>query len=168
MESDLWGIIGVILILAGGVYIFYTSNARKKKWQSMVNEQQKVSYPLRLQASERMILFLERIRPHSLLTRVNTEGMSVFDLQSAILKQVKSEFEHNAAQQLYLSKNAWEKISAAAAAVPGSMVHTISTKANDKPAKDAVVFLLQNEDHAITSMINEAIEAIKEDVQKNF
>lgn len=69
--------------------------------------------PVRLQAYERSILLLERISPESIIIRVSRNEYSARQLQQELLGNITSEFEHNIAQQTYLSKEAWEKIKAA-------------------------------------------------------
>jgi len=71
---------------------------------------QKLSLPIRLQAYERVTLFLERISPESLLVRVNEPGMSVHKMQSTLLSNIRAEWEHNLSQQLYISNEAWELV----------------------------------------------------------
>ena len=64
--------------------------------------------PLRLQAYERIVLFLERVSPNSLIMRVHKPGMSAKLLQADLSKAIRDEFEHNMAQQIYVSLSAWE------------------------------------------------------------
>ena len=71
----------------------------------------KESLPLKLQAYERMILFLERIGPNSLLIRVNRGGMTAGQLQSELLATIRAEFEHNLSQQIYITNRAWIEVS---------------------------------------------------------
>ncbi len=71
------------------------------------------SQPLKLQAYERLILFLERISPNSILLRVNRSGMTAGQLHSDLLATVRAEYEHNLSQQLYVSEEAWEEVKAA-------------------------------------------------------
>ncbi len=66
--------------------------------------------PVRLQAYERIILFLERIAPESILLRLNRNGMTSAQLQSELLITIRQEYEHNLAQQTYVSTEAWEKV----------------------------------------------------------
>ena len=66
--------------------------------------------PIRLQAYERIVLFLERISLESLLVRTNTPGMSAAELHSMLLNTIRSEFEHNLSQQIYMSQQAWEVV----------------------------------------------------------
>jgi len=69
--------------------------------------------PMRLQAYERIILFLERIAPESILLRLNRTGMTSSQLQSELTSTIRQEYEHNLAQQTYVSVEAWEKVQTA-------------------------------------------------------
>ena len=66
---------------------------------------------LRLQAYERMILFLERINPSSMVMRMDKSNLSAADFQLQLLATVRTEFEHNLAQQLYISNETWQMVS---------------------------------------------------------
>ena len=74
------------------------------------NARQRDSLPLKLQAFERLILFLERISPNSLLVRVHCGGMAASQLQSELVSTIRAEFEHNLSQQIYVSEQAWEEV----------------------------------------------------------
>lgn len=65
---------------------------------------------LRLQAHERMIIFIDRINPTNLLLRVHFQGIGLIDLQNAVLDDIQSEFQHNITQQLYISASSWSLI----------------------------------------------------------
>jgi hypothetical protein len=69
--------------------------------------------PVRLQAYERSILLLERISPDSMLLRISKSDYSARQLQQELLSAITSEFEHNIAQQTYISTEAWEKVKTA-------------------------------------------------------
>jgi hypothetical protein len=66
--------------------------------------------PIRLQAYERSILLLERISPDSMILRISRNEYSARQLQQELLTNITSEFEHNIAQQTYISAEGWEKI----------------------------------------------------------
>lgn len=66
--------------------------------------------PLRLQAYERLTLFLERIEPGPLMLRVHRGGMDARDLQAALSGAIREEFEHNVTQQIYVSDKAWAQV----------------------------------------------------------
>jgi len=65
---------------------------------------------LRLQAYERLALFLERINFATVISRVRTPDMLANELQYAMVKNIREEFEHNLSQQIYVSSNAWNLI----------------------------------------------------------
>lgn len=65
---------------------------------------------LRLQAYERLALFLERINFAPVISRVRTPDMLASELQYAIVKNIREEFEHNLSQQIYVSSGAWSLI----------------------------------------------------------
>ncbi len=66
---------------------------------------------IRLQAYERLVLFLERINPQSLILRVRQDEMTAPELQMALLINIRTEFEHNITQQLYVSPMVWNLMS---------------------------------------------------------
>ncbi|MCK5078397.1 MAG: hypothetical protein KAR09_00550, partial [Bacteroidales bacterium] len=74
------------------------------------DETRKAISPLRFQAYERIVLFLERISPPNMVLRVNKAGMSKEMLQGELLRTVREEYEHNLAQQIYISDEAWEQV----------------------------------------------------------
>jgi hypothetical protein len=63
--------------------------------------------PLKLQAYERMTLFVERINPANLLVRLHISGMDAREMQNLILTEIRAEYQHNISQQLYISNDAW-------------------------------------------------------------
>lgn len=71
---------------------------------------QKEVLPLRLQAYERLTLFLERISPNNLLISTYKPGMKAARFQKELINKIRGEFEHNITQQIYMSSNAWNAI----------------------------------------------------------
>ena len=67
--------------------------------------------PLRLQAYERMAVFIERINPSSMLVRVHVAGTTVREIQQFLISEINTEFQHNITQQLYISVQAWNVVS---------------------------------------------------------
>ncbi|PKP10140.1 MAG: hypothetical protein CVU09_08410 [Bacteroidetes bacterium HGW-Bacteroidetes-4] len=89
------------------------TNEHNKQKVKIVLNNQKIITPIRIQAYERMVLFLERISPQSLVLRTQKPNMTNLDLQNALLRNIRSEFEHNMAHQLYVSDKAWEMVKTA-------------------------------------------------------
>jgi hypothetical protein len=69
--------------------------------------------PIRLQAYERMALFLERITPSKLLIRVSPTSSNEESYESLLIANIEQEFEHNLSQQIYVSDDCWNIIVAA-------------------------------------------------------
>ncbi|SHN24839.1 hypothetical protein [Mucilaginibacter sp. OK098] len=63
--------------------------------------------PLRLQAYERCVLFIERVNPANMLIRLNAPSYSAHELYSLIVDEIRNEYQHNITQQIYLSSRAW-------------------------------------------------------------
>ena len=83
---------------------------QRKQLYEVRKENQKATTPLRLQAYGRIVLFLERISPENLVLRVHKPGMSAKLLQANLIITIKTEFEHNVAQQIYISSSSWEVV----------------------------------------------------------
>jgi hypothetical protein len=83
-------------------------NDQDKRRHELIMQNSRTVIPIRLQAYERIVLFLERISLESLILRTNTPGMSAAEMHSALLNTIRSEFEHNLSQQIYMSQQAWE------------------------------------------------------------
>ena len=100
-------------IVTFGIYLTITTVANKifdkQKGEARLKNVE-ITLPLRLQAYERMCLFLERISPNNLLLRLVPSAMSALELQQILLHEIREEYNHNVAQQLYISSNAWEQI----------------------------------------------------------
>jgi hypothetical protein len=112
-------IIDIIKITIPALLVFLTAwillrnmirNDQEKRRQEVILQSARSVIPIKLQAYERIILFLERISMESLLVRVSTSDMSVSQLHSALLTTIRSEFEHNLSQQIYMSPQAWEVV----------------------------------------------------------
>ncbi|MBU2929978.1 hypothetical protein [Winogradskyella psychrotolerans] len=91
----------------------HIENENSRRRFLMQKDLQKESFPLRLQAYERMSLFLERIAPSKLLTRVNPTSSNKEDYESLLIATIEQEFEHNLSQQIYVSDQCWSITQAA-------------------------------------------------------
>jgi hypothetical protein len=85
-------------------------NDQDKRRHELILQNSRTVTPIRLQAYERIVLFLERISLESLIVRVSSSDMTANQLHSAMLNAIRSEFEHNLSQQIYMSPQAWEVV----------------------------------------------------------
>jgi hypothetical protein len=114
--NSFWEVLKIIL---PAVAVFFSAfflvksfldNETKKRDAELKKSASQIITPIRLQAYERVIIFLERIHPTNLALRVNKQGMSSDQLHSELIKTIKGEYEHNISQQIYLSQTAWELV----------------------------------------------------------
>jgi hypothetical protein len=66
--------------------------------------------PIRLQAYERIVLFLERISPNHLLLRLGNSADTALDLHQTLLREIRDEYNHNLSQQVYMTQQAWDQV----------------------------------------------------------
>ena len=85
-------------------------NDQDKRKQELILQNSRTVIPIKLQAYERIVLFLERISLESLLVRISTPDMTAVQLHSVLLTTIRNEFEHNLSQQIYMSPQAWEVV----------------------------------------------------------
>ncbi|HOZ76177.1 MAG TPA: hypothetical protein PLS51_03525 [Flavobacterium sp.] len=98
------------LITGAVAYYFFqmhTKNEEGRRRFVLQKELQKNALPLRLQAYERMVLFLERINPTKLLIRITPISENKNDYENYVIAQIEQEFEHNLTQQIYMSDDCW-------------------------------------------------------------
>ena len=98
-------------LITGGVayYLFdnyFKDQQNTRRWL-LQRENQKHSLPLRLQAYERLALFLERINPAKLLIRVAPLNDNKVDYQNLLIHHIEQEYEHNITQQVYVTNELW-------------------------------------------------------------
>ena len=97
-------------------YYFFSSfmkNEEKRRRFITVRESQAKTLPSRMAAYERLVLFLERIKPASLVVRTKPGNLSKSEYEQTLVAAIEHEFEHNIAQQVYVSEECWNIIRAA-------------------------------------------------------
>lgn len=130
------------------------------------NNNQKFSATMR--AYERIVLFLERTQPNSILMRQNLTKMNCLQLQTTLLKQIREEFEHNVAQQLYVSREAWALVCNA----KESLIKLINLSAAQFESSDAAIKMAEFIIKAYSELKNPpsevAIDFIREEIKNNY
>ncbi len=100
-------------VMFGALYFVmnrFLDTEHRKQLMVLRKENNTVTTPLRLQAYERLVLFLERISMDKLVLRVNKPGMSAKLLKAELLRTIQQEFDHNLTQQLYISNTSWDTV----------------------------------------------------------
>lgn len=104
-------------IITGAIaYYFFkehTKNEDGRRRFLLKKDMQVSALPLRLQAYERMALFLERISPTKLLVRISPISSDKESYESLLIQNIEQEFEHNLSQQIYISDKCWNIVTTA-------------------------------------------------------
>lgn len=139
-------------------------NDQEKRRQEIMLQNARIVTPIKLQAYERIVLYLERISMESLLVRVSTPEMSASQLQSSLLTAIRSEFEHNLSQQIYVSPQAWEVVKNARSNTI-KIINSEAEKVKDNAPSIEFSMLLLNRVMEIEKEPTQvAIEFIKEEI----
>lgn len=102
----------VVGVIAFYFFNMHIKNEEQRRQFLIRKKNQETALPLRLQAYERLTLFLERISPGNLLTRVQPISKHSKDYANLLIQHIEQEFEHNLAQQIYVSPECWNVIKA--------------------------------------------------------
>ena len=152
MSLTTWILIGLIVLMTviGGYFMFSGKKSDNQTNTTVV--------PLKIQAYERLVLYLERIRYAVLVKRIFMPGMSRTDLQFALIQNVQDEFEHNLAQRLYISEASWFNV----VIVKDEVLKNINATFGENPDADAATMaqIIASMDN---SLIDKAVIAIKKE-----
>lgn len=110
-------------------------------------ENKKIAFPVRMQAYERMALFLERISPGNLLLRIKPHSENKENYANLLTRNIEQEFEHNLAQQIYISEECWNVVKASKNATVNSIRKTL--------AKDDVQTAADLRQNILTSLLDQ-------------
>ena len=162
------------LALAGWIFYLlvkrYFDNQQKQQLLQIKMDERKETLravtPIRLQAYERMALFLERISPDSLVLRCWKPGMDLRLMQGVMTKNIRDEWEHNLSQQVYLSPELWARIREA----KDEMVNLVNSAAvtladTTDPTRLAAGIFASVAQHSPTSV---ALEAMHKEINELF
>lgn len=100
----------VVLITAYAVLQSQHKKDITLKQLELRQQQDRSVRPIRLQAYERLALFLERCHFSNLIPRIRQSDMTARELQYAMITALRSEYEHNLTQQIYVSGQLWRNI----------------------------------------------------------
>ncbi|MCB8999549.1 MAG: hypothetical protein H6540_05710 [Bacteroidales bacterium] len=143
-------------------------NDEKKRRYDISRDKRETTLPLRLQAYERLILFLERIAPEALVMRVSRQDLNVNQTLSELVASVRTEFDHNMVQQTYISSQAWDMVKAA----KNNMIKLITESASELKPNDKGTLLgrqiLENAMEMDVTPVAPAIEYLKREVRELF
>lgn len=164
-------VISIVLIIFLIISYFILFKGKKNETNSIpafMNEDvnvdlqvvsRKIIIPLKIQACERLLLYIERIQFPVLVKRVFMPQMSRNDFQFSILQNVQDEFEHNLAQRLYVSEQTWQLIMLAKEEV----LQNVNAVFNDNPDADVAVIAQK-----LASFANPVVEQAVISIKREF
>ncbi len=123
---------------------------------------------IRLQAYERIVLFLERISPQQLVLRVDAGEMDLDRYHRILLQTVREEFEHNIAQQIYITAKAWELVKSAKESVLQIINRSKAALKPDASAHDLAAKIIEIEMLEGNKQMGGTILFIKREVMELF
>ena len=122
----------------------------------------KIIMPLKVQAYERFLLYLERVQLPQLVKRVYVPGIEKGQFHLQLLQNVREEFEHNLAQQLYVSNSTWNAVFNA----KEELVNQINTTFERLKDEEDVSIIAQSLVALPNPVVEQAISVLKHDFER--
>ncbi len=158
--DPIWQVIGYIipaLVVFLTTYMVLRAFLDREQQMRLMEYRQahlREALPVRLQAYERLTLFLERMSLNNLLPRVRKQEMTVAEFRMALINNIRMEYEHNLSQQVYISADAWGMVRAAKEETISVINRNAMTLLPELPGielhKKIIAELAETEDDAIT------------------
>jgi hypothetical protein len=124
--------------------------------------------PIRLQAYERMSLFLERIALHNLIMRVNEPSYNVAQFQQVLAMEIRNELNHNLSQQVYMSDQAWVLIKKATEDILSTVNMAGSVLPQDAKSIELVRQIFEIQSSRSEDPTAPALKFLKDEIRKSF
>ena len=169
-------IIFVVTLIVFGYYMLhqtkeFVTNEQKKTLLEIQkiseSETKRVVTPIQLQAYERLVLFLERMKPDNLVLRCYSVDMNTQLLRDVMIKNIRDEYEHNLSQQLYVSSQAWVYIKNAKEEVI-NVLNSLVPKQDETLTPTQYAGMLFEKMTGQANQIELAQEFLKKEIQERF
>ena len=172
MSTNIWIIIaimsvGLLLMVAALIILFRLSKMKEAELRNgnkmeLKVQALKIIMPLKVQAYERFLLYLERVQLPQLVKRIYTPGMEKGALHLLLLQNVREEFEHNLAQQLYVASTTWNALVNA----KEELINQINTTFEQLKDEEDVSILAQSLVALPNPVVEQAIAVLKHDFER--
>jgi hypothetical protein len=147
----------------------FMENDDKRREHELRRNTQSTLVPLKLQAYERIVIFLERIHPNTIVVRLNKHGNTAQQLQLELIKTIRGEYEHNLSQQIYVSHNTWELVKNAKEEITKLINVSASKVPPDATSNDLAMMVINVASNLGKKLPNEvALEFVKKEVAHLF
>jgi len=172
---EMLGMILIALIPSGAVlvvvYLFLKKQSEKEIGSLSIQlkkERQSFFLEPRVDAYQRAVLLMERITPQNLVMRIFAPDLTAQQFQSKLLDAIRQEFDHNVAQQIFISTASWEMVKKS----KEETVKIINVAAGQMK-EDAKAMELSSKIFEVVAEIGDlpteiTIKVLKEDLQRLF
>lgn len=124
--------------------------------------------PARLQAYERITLFLERISPQNLLLRLTDSAYTAREFQKILLDEIRNEYNHNVSQQVYMSEEVWGMVKNSKEDLTVMINEAASQMNDDAKAIDLSKKIFEIVMEKKVDPIGHALSELKREIQQIF
>ncbi|MFA6128491.1 MAG: hypothetical protein WC699_14430 [Bacteroidales bacterium] len=156
----------VVFLTAIIMMRYYFKSFVRERDRDLLLQDRKKTLPMRLQAYERLALFLERITVDSLVVREQSDEFTAREFHQHLLASIRAEFEHNLSQQIYISGDAWQVIRNAKEGTL-NMVNKAALQVNpDGSALQLSKKIIEIQMEAETSPTQVALEFLRNEVRQ--
>ena len=124
--------------------------------------------PNRLQAYERITLFLERMAPQNLLVRLNTSNMPAKEFHQLLLGEIRNEYNHNVSQQVYMSEEVWNMVKNAKEDLIVTINEAASHMTIDSTSLDLAKRIFEHSVNKSVDPLGHALSELKREIQRTF
>ena len=124
--------------------------------------------PLRLQAYERIVLFVERVNPANMLLRLNSTEFSAAELHGIVVSEIRNEFQHNITQQIYVSSRAWTLVKRVKDDTLSVVINAVKALPENATGLELSKTILAHLSHLQDNPYDIALNIIREDMEGLF
>ena len=158
---------GLLLMVAALILLLRLMKMKDAELRNSSNLELKVQatkiiLPLKVQAYERFLLYLERVQLPQLVKRIYTPGMEKGTFHLLLLQNVREEFEHNLAQQMYVAGTTWSAVMNA----KEELVNQINTTFEQLKDEEDVSIIAQSLVALPNPLVDQAVAVLKRDFDR--
>lgn len=159
------------LIVLLAAYLVMSKQMRdedRRRTFMLRRESLSVITPVRLRAYERLALVLDRTQPEQMLLNIDLTKLNCLQLQGMLLKTIRQEFDHNAAQQIYVSGELWANMNATKESMLGLVNTCAAYTQPEEPAIKLAEILIQTYHNNGETATERANQVLRAEVQQLF
>ena len=146
----------------------YLDRAEKVQMVELKKTIANQTLPLRLQAYERIVLFIERVNPANMLIRLHGEASSAAELHALVVSELRSEYQHNISQQIYVTARTWTLVKRVKDDTLSVINNAVKALPENASALDLSKTVLAHLSHLQDNPYDIATNMIREDIEQLF